>query len=339
MKNYTNIINKFNKKNILVIGDVILDQYIRGSVSRISPEAPVPVVLQEEAFFTPGGAANVAQNLSSLGASVTLIGHIGDDAEGKIFKKELKRKKISTQGLLVDKKLPTITKTRVIAQHQQIVRIDKEKINTHEDKELTQKIFDFVQKHLVDFDAVIISDYGKGLVTPELINFLCTKSKEKNKILTVDPKVEHFGFYRNVTAITPNLKEAENAIRNIKITSSASKTLKIHSDKLKTDQDIDLAGKELLEYLELDSLLMTLGEHGMRLFEKGKKPFSIKTKAIEVYDVSGAGDTVISVFTLCLAAGSDKKQAADIANFAAGIVVEKMGAVAVTKKELLDAMR
>ncbi len=339
MKNYTNIINKFNKKNILVIGDVILDQYIRGSVSRISPEAPVPVVLQEEAFFTPGGAANVAQNLSSLGANVALIGRIGNDVEGEIFKKELKRKKISTRGLLIDKKSPTITKIRVIAQHQQIVRIDREKVNAHENKEFIQGISNFIQKYLADFDAVIISDYGKGLITPELINFICAQAKAKNKILTVDPKVEHFSYYRNVTTITPNLKEAENAIRNIKITENTSKRLKVHSDKLKSDQDINLAGQELLKYLELDSLLLTLGEHGMRLFEKGKKPFSIKTKAIEVYDVSGAGDTVISVFTLSLAAGSDKRQAADIANFAAGIVVEKMGAVAVTKKELLDALR
>ncbi len=339
MKNYTNIINKFHKKNILVIGDVILDQYIRGKVSRISPEAPVPVILQEESFFTPGGAANVAQNLSSLGANVALIGRIGADIEGQIFKKELKSRKISTRGLFVDESFPTITKTRVIAQHQQVVRIDKEKTGVLEDKKLVQKIVNFVKKYLGSFDAVVISDYGKGMITPDLIRFLCQQAKKEGKVLTVDPKVENFSYYRNVTAITPNLKEAENAIRNIKITENTSQNLKIHSDKLKTNADIDLAGKELLKYLELDSLLMTLGEHGMRLFEKGKKPFSIKTKAIEVYDVSGAGDTVISVFTLCLAAGSDKRQAADIANFAAGIVVEKMGAVAVTKKELLDAIK
>ncbi|VAX35439.1 ADP-heptose synthase / D-glycero-beta-D-manno-heptose 7-phosphate kinase [hydrothermal vent metagenome] len=339
MKNYKNIINKFSQKNILVIGDVILDQYIRGSVSRISPEAPVPVVLQEEAFFTPGGAANVAQNLRSLGAEVILVGRIGEDSEGEIFKKELQRRKISTRGIVVDSKLPTITKTRIMAQNHQIVRIDKEKCGESASKAGSQKVINYIKRHLTDFDAVIISDYGKGLITPDLIHLICACAQAENKIVMVDPKVENFGYYQGVTAITPNLKEAENAIRNIKITSTSAHRLNIHNDKLKTDSDIDLAGKELLNYLDLDSLLITLGEHGMRLFERGKKPFSIKTKAQEVFDVSGAGDTVISVFTLSLAAGATKKEAADLANSAAGIVVGKMGAVAITKKELVEAVR
>lgn len=336
---YEYIFSKFGRKNILVIGDVILDQYIQGSVSRISPEAPVPVVLEKESFYTPGGAANVAHNLRGLGAKVTLIGRIGNDPEGHILKRQLRKEGVAIRGLFIDKRLPTICKTRVVAQGQQVVRIDREKINNSGDKEVRQKICNFIKSNINTFDAVIISDYGKGLITPDLVNFVRVQALAKKKIISVDPKVEHFSYYRNVTAITPNLKEAENAIRNIKITSKSSEQLEIHSDKLKGNKDINLAGKELLRYLGLDALLITLGEHGMRLFEKGKKPVSIKTKAQEVYDVSGAGDAVISAFTLSLTAGATKRQAAQIANFAAGIVVGKMGAVAVSKEELSRAIK
>lgn len=333
------IFSKFGRKNILVIGDVILDQYIQGNVSRISPEAPVPVVLEKNSFYTPGGAANVAHNLRGLGAKVTLIGRIGNDREGQILKRQLSKEGVGVRGIFIDKKLPTICKTRVIAQGQQVVRIDREQTNENGQKEVEQKIFRFIKNNIKAFNAIIISDYGKGLITPDLVNFIRTEALAKKKIIAVDPKVEHFSYYRNVTIITPNLKEAENAIRNIKITSRSVKQLGIHSDKLVGNKDINLAGEELLRYLELDSLLITLGEHGMRLFEKGKKPVSIKTKAQEVYDVSGAGDAVISAFTLSLASGASKRQAAEIANTAAGIVVGKMGAVAVTKEELLKAIR
>lgn len=338
MSKYEQIFSKFSRKSVLVIGDVILDKYIRGSVSRISPEAPVPVVLETESFYTPGGAANVAHNLHGLGAKVVLIGKIGDDPEGQILLQQFKEKGLSTRGIFVDKKLPTICKTRVIAQQQQVVRIDREKSDVAGSKEVFQKICNFVKKNIASFDAVIISDYGKGLVTPELVDFVRKQTLANDKIIVIDPKVEHFSYYSGVTGITPNLKEAENAIRNIKITSKSAQKLKIHNDKLQSDKDIDLAGSELLRYLKLDVILITLGERGMRLFEKGKKPVSIKTKAMEVYDVSGAGDTVISVFTLSLVAGATKRQAAEIANFAGGIVVGKVGTAAVTKKELTNAI-
>ena len=335
MHNYKNIISKFNKARIMVIGDIILDQYIRGSVTRISPEAPVPIVLEEESFFTPGGSANVANNLRSLGAKVTLIGRVGKDLEAGILKRELKAKGIPSQSIFVDPNIPTVCKTRIMAHHQQIVRIDREKSKIAADQKVNQKIFKFIEKNIGQHDGIIISDYGKGLITPELLNFICGLALSKKKIIIVDPKVEHFNYYRKVTSITPNLKEAENAIRNIKITSPSARRLGIHVDKLEKDEDIDLAGQELLKYLDLESLLITLGEHGMRLFEKGKKPFSIKTKAKEVFDVTGAGDTVISVFTLSLTAGATKQQAADLANSAAGIVVGKLGAATVSKEELL----
>jgi len=338
MSTYKNIISRFARKNILVIGDVILDQYIKGSVSRISPEAPVPVVLEEESFFTPGGAANVAHNLRALGAKVSLIGRIGDDPRGQILRAELKKKGIDTKGILTDKKLPTVTKTRVIAQHQQIVRIDREKIEPGS-AQTTVKIYNFIKNNIKKADAVIISDYGKGLITPDLVNFVCALAKANKKIITVDPKVEHFSYYSNVTSITPNLKEAENAIFNIKVTSSSGKSLDIDTAKLNSDAKINQAGEQLLKYLSLDSLLITLGENGMRLFEKNKKPFSIKTQAKDVFDVTGAGDAVISVFTLALTTGANKRQAAELSNFAAGIVVGKMGAAAVQKQELLEAIK
>ena len=332
-------ISKFSDKNILVIGDVILDRYIQGSVSRISPEAPVAIVLEEASFYTPGGAANVAHNLKSLGANVYQVGRVGNDFEGKNLKRELKKKGIQTTGIFLDKNIPTITKTRVIAQHQQIVRIDKERSNAQPDESLKKKIHNFIEEHIEICDAIIISDYGKGLITPDLVHDIQQINRTRNKIITVDPKVEHFGYYEEVTAITPNKKEAENAIRNIKIYEQKGNQLKVNKDRLDTANDIDRAGEELLKYLKLESLLITLGEEGMRLFEKGKKPYSIQTCAREVYDVSGAGDTVISVFTLALTAGADKRQAAELANRAAGVVVGKMGAVAISRDELLESLK
>ncbi|MFT5387516.1 MAG: rfaE bifunctional protein kinase chain/domain, partial [Candidatus Omnitrophota bacterium] len=201
-----------------------------------------------------------------------------------------------------------------------------------------KKLKTFIKNNINSYDAIIISDYGKGLITPDLIDFLSMMAKVQNKIITVDPKVGHFSYYTHVTAITPNLKEAENAIRNIKVTNTSDKNLKVHVENLRTEKDIELAGRELLKYLDLECLLITLGENGMRLFARGEKTHAIKTKAIEVFDVSGAGDAVISVFTLALAVGVAKKKAAELANIAAGIVVGKSGTAAVTKKELLAAV-
>ncbi len=339
MNTYKKYINNYSKQKVLVIGDVILDRYILGNVSRISPEAPVPVVLEDKSFYTPGGAANVSHNLISLGAQVTQIAKIGNDFEGQILKRLLKNKGIDIKAIFMDKDVPTITKTRVIAQRQQIVRIDKEKVIKDSNPTMEEKIVNFIESNIRNYDAVIISDYGKGLINQKLINVVCPLAKKFKKIITIDPKVEHFGYYKNVTAITPNKSEAENAIRNIKIYEREGMKLDVCSDRLETIKDIDNAGSQLLKYLDLSSLLITLGENGMRLFEKGKQPFSIKTRAREVYDVSGAGDTVISVFTLSLAAGASKREAADISNFAAGIVVGKMGAVAITKSELLEAIQ
>lgn len=339
MHHFSKIISNFKRKKILVVGDVILDQYIRGSVDRISPEAPVPVVLQDgESTFTPGGAANVANNLRALGASVTLVGKVGRDREEKILNDELRKRGINTSGLFSSSKSVTSLKTRIIAQRQQVVRVDRED-NACLTEDMSQKILGFIEKNIKNYDGIILSDYGKGVITKELVRRSCLLARQQKKVITVDPKVEHFNYYTNFTSITPNRKETENAIRNIIITHEKGRCLKIKNDKLKTLDDVRVAGEEILTYLNLESLLITLGEHGMYLFEKGKKPFLIPTKAKEVFDVTGAGDTVISVFTLSLAAGATKRDAAVLANYAAGVAVAKIGAVAVVPQEILEAIK
>ncbi len=338
MHKYAGILNAFTKKHILVIGDLILDQYIKGSVSRISPEAPVPVVLQEQLFHTPGGSANVANNLSSLGAKVTLVGRVGDDNEGALLKKVLKERNIRTEGVLTDKRVETILKTRIIAHHQQVVRVDRETVSDDPDNAFYRKIVaPFIKKNFDQFDAIIISDYGKGVVQEALVADLTALCRKKHVPIVVDPKVEHLKFYGHVASITPNRKETENALKSLE--PDTRRALGIGSTKLNSLKVIVEAGKGLLKYLGIDSLLITLGEDGMCLFETGKEPHHIPTRAREVFDVSGAGDTVISVFTLAVAAGATKRQAADIANHAAGIVVGKVGAAAVSPEELVRSLK
>ncbi len=338
MNKYLRILKNFRKKHILVVGDLILDQYIKGSVSRISPEAPVPVVLQEETFYTPGGAANVANNLSSLGAKVTVVGRIGDDQDGRLLKKVLSDRRIRINGVFVDKRVHTIMKTRIVAHHQQVVRLDRERFVDDSDGAFYDAcIAPFIHKSFKTFDAVIISDYGKGVIQAPLVADI-TRLAVKLKIpVVVDPKVEHLKFYGPVTSITPNRKETENALKGLE--PETRKAFGITTTRLDDLETIKRIGSGLLNYLCIESLLVTLGEDGMCLFETGKPPVHIPTRAQEVFDVSGAGDTVISVFALSLAAGATKKLAADIANHAAGIVVGKMGAAAATLDELLASLK
>ncbi len=333
MSNYNNTIRHFKGKKILVIGDLVLDQYIKGSVTRISPEAPVPIVLQQESFYTPGGAANVANNLASLGAEVTLVGKIGDDIEGDVLKRELSKRHIHINGIFIDPDMDTIFKTRIIAQHQQIVRLDRERSRKAGlDLVKEGKMLPFLRRQMKNYQAVIVSDYGKGIVDARLLAQVHELALIHKLPVIVDPKLEDLREYGRVTCITPNKKEAEAALKNI--SNDARKAFGIRSTRLDDKQDIEANGLGLLNYLGIDSLLITLGEQGMYLFEHNKKPFPIPTMARQVFDVSGAGDTVISVFALSLAAGADKASAAKIANYAAGIVVGKMGAVAVELDEL-----
>ena len=337
MKNLKGIINKFHKAGILVIGDLILDEYIWGSVDRISPEAPVPVIWANKRTYVPGGAANVANNISALGADVCLLGVVGKDINARILLAELKKRKISTRGIFEEPTRHTTVKTRIIAGHQQVVRVDWE--HTHSiPKNLNTRIINFVRENIKDFDALIIEDYGKGVINPNLLKEVIELARKNSKIITVDPKEEHFQYYRGVTSITPNRKELENAVRDLKIRDTTN-SFHVNNDRLVTNRDIDIAAREIIRYLGLQSLLVTLGENGMRLYEKTGYIKHIPTVAQEVFDVSGAGDTVISTFTLGLACGGKNIEAAHISNFAAGIVVSKLGTAVTTRKELLDRIK
>ena len=322
---------------ILVIGDLILDEYIYGNVERISPEAPVPVVWANERKFLPGGASNVAVNIISLEAGVSLVGIVGKDDQAETLLSELRKKRIDTNGVFGVFNRYTSVKTRIIGGHQQVVRVDWE--NTDKIKQKSEdKIEAFIKDNIKKFDAVIIEDYGKGLITPSVVTNAVSAARVNNKVITVDPKEEHFDYYNGVTAITPNRKETENAIRNIKIKNVYS-NLRVVSDKLTTDQDINIAGRGLLDYLNAEAILITLGDKGMRLFEKGKRPYHIDTVVQEVFDVSGAGDTVIAAFTLALACGATMQEASSVANFAAGIVVGRSGVATTTQRELKDTIK
>jgi D-beta-D-heptose 7-phosphate kinase/D-beta-D-heptose 1-phosphate adenosyltransferase len=337
MKNLISIVNRFPKKKILVLGDLILDEYIWGSVDRISPEAPVPVVWANKRTYVPGGAANVANNIRALDASVHLAGVIGDDKQKDILLAELRRRKINTDGIFSVPQRHTTLKTRIIAGHQQVVRVDWE----HTDpltKELNSRIARFIRKNIAKFDAIVIEDYGKGVINIQLLEDIIFLAQSHKKIITVDPKEDHFRYYRGVTSITPNRKEMENAIRNLKLRDTANQ-FKFNTDRLLTDKEIDSAAAEIIKYLKLGSLLVTLGEHGMRLFEEGGRITHIATVAQEVFDVSGAGDTVIATFTLGLCSRATKVEAAHLANFAAGIVVGKIGTATTDRKELIARIK
>ncbi len=317
-KSLSLIIDNFVKAKVLVVGDLILDQFIWGDVSRISPEAPVPVVLAERESFMPGGAANVACNITALEGKAFISGVLGNDEWGKVLKSELKKKKVNTPGIFIDKKRKTSLKTRIVARHQQVVRVDREIIENISALAL-RGIIKYIKGGCDSIQAIIIEDYGKGVVIPSLIEEIVKIAKKRNIIVMVDPKEEHFSNYRGVSCITPNQHEASQAT----------------GIKIVDDRSCLRAGKKLLKKLQVEAVLITRGEQGMCLLEKGKKPVQISTRAKEVFDVSGAGDTVIAAFTLALASGADFKAAADISNYAAGIVVEKIGVGSCTRQELI----
>lgn len=311
----------FNKAKVLVVGDLILDEFLWGDVSRISPEAPVPVVWVKKESYMPGGASNVANNLRSLGANVRLVGIIGNDERGAVLKGELEQKGIDTSGILTDDSRPTILKTRVVAQHQQVVRIDKESTDGL-GSGLIKKLTGYIESVIDDIDALIIEDYGKGAITPSLLTAIVPFARRRNKIISVDPKEEHFRYYRGISVITPNNHEAAKAV----------------GFEIKDEATLKKAGEALLKKLGCRIALITLGENGMAVFQKGKPMKHIPTVAQEVFDVSGAGDTVIASYTLSLVAGAGPIESAYIANYAAGIVVGKVGIAVVTPEELLRRM-
>jgi D-glycero-beta-D-manno-heptose-7-phosphate kinase len=313
------IISGFRGKRILVVGDAMLDLYIQGEVERISPEAPVPVVRISAETRVPGGSANVANNISSLGGLPILAGIIGSDPAGRQLKILLRGRKIDGRALLVDPGRPTVTKSRVVAGHQQVVRIDRESPGDIR-PELKKKLLSTIREIPGKIDGVILEDYGKGVVDQDLIDRLIAFARKRGCFLVVDPNGRHRFSYRGARLVSPNLKEALELAR------------------LGGEVALGLLGRTLVRKWGSDSVLITLGEEGMCLFEQRKKLFQIPTVAREVFDVSGAGDTVIGTIALALASGANLRQASRIANCAAGVVVGKLGTATLTTDELLSAL-
>ncbi|MBC8184659.1 D-glycero-beta-D-manno-heptose-7-phosphate kinase [candidate division KSB1 bacterium] len=312
----------FKDKKILVVGDLMLDRYVEGTVNRISPEAPVPVVEVKTEFTRMGGAANVAYNLYSLKAIPILIGIVGEDDTGKVLTGLMHNLNFPTEHLLISEQRPTVVKTRIIADDQHIVRADRES-KSPIDKELAEKVINTVEKTIDQADAVIIQDYNKGLLTAGIITRVIEIAKRHQKIITVDPKFDNFFQYKSVTLFKPNRKETEQA-------------LGIRIDSV---QDVENACKLLLNRLNCDSVLITLGEEGMCLVESNGDVFRVETKARKVHDVSGAGDTVISTLTLALSCGANLKEATTLANYSAGAVCGEVGVVPITPDKLKMAFQ
>jgi D-beta-D-heptose 7-phosphate kinase/D-beta-D-heptose 1-phosphate adenosyltransferase len=313
------------KTRVLVVGDVMLDQFIWGGVSRISPEAPVPVVDFSRESFMPGGAANVARNLVSLQTPAELFGAIGNDDAAKKLLKLLGEQNIGCAGLVKNSARHTSIKTRIVAHRQQVVRIDRETRGALDEK-TTWKLLTEFQARLTKADAVIVGDYGKGVVTQFLLNEIKSLCRERGVWLSLDPKPVHDLNLSNLSLITPNRKEAFELAKLPDETKNENPF---------ADKNLMLVAERLLNELRPALLLITLGELGMLLCQSGQKPFHIPTVAQEVFDVSGAGDTVIATFTLAIAAGASPVEAAILSNHAAGIVVGKIGTATTSAQELL----
>lgn len=315
------IIDRFGSLNILVVGDIMLDQYLWGKVNRISPEAPVPVVRVIEKTFNMGGAANVAQNIMSLGARVHLSGIVGTDHEGSSLCSTLESQGLDVRGIISDNNRQTTLKTRVMAYNQQVVRIDHENDETI-DGVTGDALSSYLREEIPKCDGVIISDYGKGVINEKIVNTIVSLVTKNDIICSIDPKIKNFPFYKNVTVLTPNHHEA-----------AAASAMEINSI-----ESIQKAGFALLKKTNCKMMLITWGKNGMGLFEDEKTFHHIQTMSQKVYDVTGAGDTVITVFTLALAAGATPLEAAELSNLAAGLVINQVGTASVTRNELVNML-
>lgn len=324
------ILRNARKRKILVVGDVMLDQFIWGQVDRISPEAPVPVVNFQRESFMPGGAANVARNLADMQVPVWMYGLTGKDGAAKKLRKLLEEQDVDCSGMVSSEERQTSRKTRIIAHQQQVVRIDRE---TREpvDEKTADKILKRLFEQLADADAVIVGDYAKGVVTQEVLDDLKEICRARGIWLSLDPKPAHHLDLNGLSLITPNRKEAYE-LAGVPADGVPA------ADPLK-DKVLMKVADTLLEDLSPALLLVTLGDKGMLLCRKGAKPFHIPTIAQEVFDVSGAGDTVISSFTLAIAAGASPVEAAIIANHASGVVVGKMGTATTSQAEVLSTFK
>lgn len=320
-KRLSELFTSMAEKRIAVVGDLMLDRYFWGSVNRISPEAPVPVVDLEEEQARLGGAANVAQNIKSLGGEPILVGAIGADNSGTQLFQLIRDLKFSTEGVVIDPSRPTTVKTRVIAHNQHVVRIDRES-RAEISYTIQNKIAEFLSHSIHSIDGIILEDYNKGVMAKGFIKQLITLANADQKIITVDPKFNNFFEYKNVTVFKPNRKEVEEVM----------------GIRMKNEKEINEVGKRLLEQLSSKNVLLTLGEHGIALFESDGTISHVPTTAKNVADVSGAGDTVISTLTMALTGGATVKEAATLANFAGGIVCGYVGIVPINREELLTTI-
>ena len=323
------ILDLARSRRFLVIGDLMLDEFVWGKVGRISPEAPVPVVEVTGESFYPGGAANVARNLREFTDNVAVLGAVGQDSSGRRLQGLLADQKIELLKSIDPGDFETIVKTRIIARHQQVVRVDRERLLELSNGQI-EAVVNAVREKLPEIDAIVVEDYGKGFVAAELVSRIAKEAKSAGKIVTADPNPRNPIDWSGMTAVKPNRTEAFLA---------AGITCRDPDAPPEKDPDLSRAGETLLKKWGAKYILVTLGEHGMMLFESGQKPHHIPTKARQVFDVSGAGDTAIALFTLALSAGANAVEAADVANHASAVVVAKLGTATVTRNELMANFR
>jgi D-beta-D-heptose 7-phosphate kinase/D-beta-D-heptose 1-phosphate adenosyltransferase len=314
---------------IVVIGDLMLDEFVWGKVGRISPEAPVPVVEVTGESFYPGGAANVARNLREFVENVAVLGMVGKDRSGQQLRQLLSAQNIDISNAIEDDAFRTIVKTRIIALHQQVVRVDREKIVTPSSQQVA-RVIAAIRSTIDETDAIIFEDYGKGFLTTELVSQIAAEARRAGKIVAADPNPGHSVDWGGVTVIKPNRMEAFLG---------SGVPWREADGAPAEDADLRRAGEVLLKKWETKYVLVTLGEHGMMLFQQNEAPHYIPTKARQVFDVSGAGDTAIALFTLGLACGATPIEAAEIANHGSAVVVSKLGTATVTRDELVASFR
>jgi D-glycero-beta-D-manno-heptose-7-phosphate kinase len=315
------ILDRAGQQRLLVIGDLMLDEFVWGKVGRISPEAPVPVVEVSGESFYPGGAANVARNLREFTAHVGVVGMVGRDRGGEKLRQLLADQKIDTSACSISADFPTIVKTRIIARQQQVVRVDREKVLAPDETQIGSIVAN-VKKMLPDIDGIIFEDYGKGFLAEKLVSEIIAPARERKKVVAADPNPRHNIPWRGLSVIKPNRSEAFHAA-GIPLQESDA-----------DDNVLKGVGATLLQKWQTELVLITLGEEGMMLFQHGQKPHHVPTKARQVFDVSGAGDTAIALFTLALCSGATPLEAAEIANHASAVVVGKLGTATVSPEEL-----
>lgn len=317
------VLRKMRDQTVVVFGDCMLDEFVWGEVTRISPEGPVPVVDIRRETVHPGGAANVLANIIALGAKAGVIGIVGRDSAGERLRAELSAAGscLASDGLIVDESRPSTTKTRIIAHNQLVVRADREQ-RAPVSIEIEEQLIDAIKAALPDAGAFVVSDYDKGAVTPRVLGEVLPKAFGRGIPVLIDPKIRNFDSYQPATLVTPNHHEA----------------LRLTNTEDSTDTGLARAALLLQERLGCESVLITRGERGMLLLEKERDPVYVETAAREVYDVTGAGDTVIGTIAAAMAAGATTLEAACLANFAAGVVVGKVGTATTTASELLDAV-